>query len=79
MTSARMRMLARSGAQEVPALASLMPPVSGDLQPTETRAEVGAEVLVTMPAEKTSLLLGPRAWHSGGTSSKIICEVKARP
>ena len=42
-------------------------------------AEVGAEVLVTMPAEKTSLLLGPSAWHSGGTSSKIICEVSARP
>ena len=35
----------------------------------ERAAEVGAEVLVTMPAEKTSLLLGPSAWASGGTSS----------
>ena len=56
-----------------------MPPVNGDLPPTETRAEVGAEVPVTMPAEKTSLLLMPSAWHKGGTSSETICEVNARP
>jgi len=47
-----MRSFARSGPQDVPALASLMPPVSGDFPPTETRAEEGAIVPVTTPVEK---------------------------
>ena len=64
-----MRSFARSGPQDVPALASLMPPVSGDFPPTETRAEEGAIVPVTIPVEKINLLFGPKAWQSGGTSS----------
>src|SRR5512136_1551939 len=68
-TMALICITATARAHEVPALDSLMPPVSGDLPPTETRADVGAAVPVNMPGEKTSLLLGPSGWHSGGTSS----------
>src|SRR5450830_1540600 len=65
--------------QRVPALASLIPPVSGDLPPTDSRAEVGAELPVTMPGEKISLLLGPRGWAVGGTSSAVRVLVSHRP
>jgi hypothetical protein len=32
-----------------------------------------------IPGEKTILLLGPRGWQSGGTSSATRVDVKARP
>ena len=44
--------------QPEPALASLIVPVSGDLAPTEMRAEVGAGVPVTKPGEKDELVVG---------------------
>ena len=47
------------GLNLVPALASLIVPVSAPLPPTEMRELVGAAVPVTMPGAKTSLLLGP--------------------
>jgi hypothetical protein len=48
-------MEARPLAQDVPAFDSLMPPVKGDLAPTEIRDDVEAEVPVMIPGAKTTL------------------------
>ncbi len=63
----------------VPAFDSLMPPVRGDLPPTEMRPELGAVVPVTMPGAKTTLFDGPSGWQVGSTSSATRAEVRPRP
>ena len=68
-----------SWGQADPALVSLMVPVRGDFPPTEMRALVGAAVPVTIPGAKTTLLLGPRGWQFGSTSSHTMLEVSQRP
>src|SRR4030042_6061754 len=78
-TSALIFISARSAPQAEPALDSLIPPVRGDFAPTEIRADVGADVPVTIPGENTILLFIPRGWHKGGTSSAMIVDVSARP
>ncbi len=62
-----------------PALDSLMPPVSGLLQPTEIRPEEPAVVAQSVPGAKTSLFSGPRGWQVGGTSLQMTAVVRARP
>ncbi|MBP1628865.1 MAG: hypothetical protein H6Q00_3340 [Holophagaceae bacterium] len=62
-----------------PALDSLMPPVRGLLAPADKRPELAAEVPVSIPGAKTSLLFGPRGWQDGGTSWATTVEVRARP
>ena len=57
MTSALIRIEAKSWDQPEPAFDSFIVPVRGDLPPTETRADVEALVPVTIPGAKTSLLL----------------------
>ncbi len=62
-----------------PALASLMPPVSGLLQPTEMRPLVEAADPVSMPGAKTSLLAALSGWQRGSTSALTTRDVMARP
>ncbi len=62
-----------------PTLDSLMPPVSGLFAPKELRPELDALVPESSPGAKTSLLLGPKGWHSGSTSSLTTVEVKPLP
>ena len=58
MMSALICSLARAGAQLLPALDSLIPPVRGDLAPAETRPDEGAVVPVVKPGAKMRLLFG---------------------
>jgi hypothetical protein len=46
-------------AEVPPALLSLMPPVKGLFEPTESRPEFEATVPVSKPGANTSLLFGP--------------------
>ena len=59
-TKARTPRRAMRWAKEPPALDSLMPPVRGDLAPTESRPDEPAGVPVRVPEAKTSLLNLPR-------------------
>src|SRR6266496_1512015 len=79
MTTALMPSTASCRATLPPELHSLMVPVSGLLQPTESRPALEAMVPVSSPGASTSLLLGPSGWQVGGTSAATIVEVRARP
>ncbi len=62
-TIARMPSLFRSWPGFPPTLASLIPPVSGLLQPTLSRPEVGAEVPERTPGASTSRFSAPSGSH----------------
>jgi len=79
ITTARIPSLPSFCPGRPPALDSLMPPVRGLLPPTEIRPELGAMDPASNPGATTSLLLGPRGWQRGGTSSATTLDVNARP
>ena len=66
-------------AHGTPAFASLMPPVSGLLAPTDMRPEVGAEVPERTPGANTNTLSGPSGSQVGSHSSSRIRADSARP
>ena len=59
ITIAAILILANFWGKGVPAFASFIPPVRGDLPPTEILPEEGAIVPVTNPGASISLLFGP--------------------
>jgi len=66
-------------AAKPPALLSLIPPVSGDLAPAESRPLFAAGDPDRMPGAKINLFAFPSAWQVAGTSSNTILDVSARP
>jgi len=62
-----------------PAFASLTPPVSGLLPPTDNRPAVATPAPPKRPGAKINLLCLPNASQSGGISSSSSLAINARP